>query len=226
MDRAQWLESARNFIAFLEVYWNDRTHAQVTRWSCHFAFFAKAEKQESNYPAILATDIKLRRAYVVQPFEFSFDFYSRRLTEEIYMLRIAESIPRAPPSLNGVGRGGSGDAGNGRTGRGAGPFQGGSGGDASNVVCLLCARRGHFFSSCSYNAFDDGTPLYCRAEGTANLRAIRSGSSLCRLWNIKRAAASCTHDPTARAHLCSFCGNRNHHAFSWTCRRNPPPSAA
>ncbi|KAJ7800427.1 hypothetical protein B0H14DRAFT_3785659 [Mycena olivaceomarginata] len=132
-------------------------------------------------------------------------------SDQIFALRIAESIPRAPPSHisgvsgggggggsggggNSVGRGGGvgrsgrggGDSGNGGTGRGAGPFQGGSGGDASNVVCLLCARRGHFLSTCAHNTFKDRTPVYCRAEGTNNI------------------SASCSHNLTTRAHLCSF----------------------
>jgi hypothetical protein len=255
MDRGQWLEAAQNFVTFLEGHWSDRDHEQVKCWSLHFGFFAQGEKQETNFPAILATDIKLRRAYNAHPFIYSFDYYSRQLMEEIFALCIAESLPHPPPSLggpssggggggngggsnggggNGIGRGGGagrsgrggGDSGNGGTGRGAGPFQGGSGGDTSNVVCLLCARRGHFLSTCTHNTFKDGTPVYCRAEGANNIRAIQSGMTLCRLWNIKCGAASCSHDLTARAHLCSFCGNKNHHAFSWTCRRNPPPTAA
>jgi hypothetical protein len=248
IDCGQWLEAAQNFVTFLEGYWNNREHEQVKHWSLHFAFFAQGEKQETNFPTILATDIKLCHAYNAHPFIYSFDYYSRQLMEEIFALRIAELIPRAPPSLSGLSSGGGGggngggnsvgcgggvghsscgggDSANGGTGRGAGPFQGGSGGDASNVVCLLCARRSHFLSTCTHNTFEDRTPVYCRAEGTNNIRAIQSGTTLCQLWNIKCGAASCTHDLTMHAHLCSFCGNKNHHAFSWTCRCNPPASA-
>jgi hypothetical protein len=246
MDCGQWLEGAQNLVTFLKGYWNNREHEQVKHWSHHFSFFAQIEKQETNFPAIITTDIKLRRAYNAHPFTYSYEYYSRQLMEEIFALRITESIPRTPPSLggpsgsggsrgggNGVGRGGGvgcsgrggGDSGNGGTGRGTSPFQGGSSGDTSNVVCLLCARCGHFLSTCTHNTFEDGTPVYCRAEGTNNIRVIQSGTTLCRLWNIKCAAASCSHDFTARTHLCSFCGNKNHHVFSWTCCRNPPPSA-
>jgi hypothetical protein len=63
MDRGQWLEGAQNFVTFLEGYWNSREQEQVKNWSHHFAFFTQVEKQETNFPAILATDIKLRRAY-------------------------------------------------------------------------------------------------------------------------------------------------------------------
>jgi hypothetical protein len=231
-----------------EGYWNDCEHEQVKHWSHHFAFFTQGEKQETNFPTILMTDIKLHRAYNVHSFTYSFWYYSQQLMAEIFDLRITESILCAPPSLslsrggagsgsggssNGVGHSGgvgcsscgSGDSGNGGTGRGAGPFQGGSSGDASNIVCLLCARCGHFLSTCTHNTFDDGTPLYCRTEGTNNLRVIQSRATLCRLWNIKCGAASCTHDLTTRAHLCSFCGSKNHHTFSWTYCRNLPASA-
>jgi hypothetical protein len=205
MDQGQWLEAVQNFVTFLEGYWSDCDHEQVKCWSHHFAFFVQDEKQETTFPAILTTDIKLRRAYNTHPFTYSFEYYSRQLTEEVFALRIVESIPRAPPSLGGpsgsgggsssggggnsVGRGGrvghsshgGGDSGNGGTGRGASPFQGGSGGDASNVVCLLCAGHGQFLSTCTHNTFEDGTPVYCRAEGTNNIRAIQSGTTLCRL---------------------------------------------
>ncbi|KAJ7696620.1 hypothetical protein B0H14DRAFT_3529727 [Mycena olivaceomarginata] len=68
MDRGQWLEAAQNFVTFLEGYWSDREHDRH----------------------------QLRRAYKAHPFTYSFEYYSRQLMEEIFALRIAESIPRAP----------------------------------------------------------------------------------------------------------------------------------
>ncbi|KAJ7326212.1 hypothetical protein DFH08DRAFT_816563 [Mycena albidolilacea] len=90
MDHWQWLEGVQNFVTFLKGYWSNRDHKQVKHWSRHFAFFAQAEKQETNFLAILATNIKLCCAYNVHPVVFSFEYYSQQLMEEIFNLHIAE----------------------------------------------------------------------------------------------------------------------------------------
>ncbi|TFK59110.1 hypothetical protein BDN72DRAFT_721139, partial [Pluteus cervinus] len=48
------------------------------------------------------------------------------------------------------------------------------------------------------------------------LRAVKSRKEICSLWNIRGGNASCRHDDR-RVHACSFCGDKSHHAFSWTC---------
>jgi hypothetical protein len=99
-----------------------------------------------------------------------------------------------------------------------GPFHEGSGGEAPSTVCLICARRGHYYSACTFNNFEDGSLLFCRVSGN-DVCTVRSNETLYRLWNVKCDKVTCTHD-NLRRHLCSFCSG-GHHAFSWSCQKQP-----
>ncbi|KAJ6570623.1 hypothetical protein DFH09DRAFT_1080179 [Mycena vulgaris] len=127
------------------------------------------------------------------------------------------------PGAAGAG-GCGGNLGGGRGGARGGappPFQGGAGGAAPAPVCLVCARRGHLWKDCTATHFEDNGILYCSVRAP-DTRAVHSHQTLCRAWNAKGAASNCSHDPALRAHVCSYCGSRDHHAFAWSCRRNPP----
>ncbi|KIL71852.1 hypothetical protein M378DRAFT_64604, partial [Amanita muscaria Koide BX008] len=102
------------------------------------------------------------------------------------------------------------------------PFQGGTSSDPSAVVCVICARRGHFWNMCSKSTFDDGKPLVVKVDGK-DIVTIKGRTPICRSWNLKGPAANAcsNHDQDKRAHSCAFCGSSSHHAFSWTCRREP-----
>ncbi|KAJ7340808.1 hypothetical protein DFH08DRAFT_1082302 [Mycena albidolilacea] len=238
MDRAQWTEAAQNYVKFMGIV---GTPEDVARWTSHFGFLVTYEKAEKNFPALLRTDVMLRQAYNMQGFSFKRDFYQEQLNNELVLLRIDKKLklcsaewkpaietrpPATPLSLRRGSRGGGdrGGRGGGSARGGArligkgGPFQEGSGGDASSTVCLICTRRGHYYSACTQNSFEDGSPLFCRISGN-NISTIRSNETLCCLWNVKCDKVSCNHD-NLRRHLCSFCGG-GHHAFSWTCRKQP-----
>lgn len=244
LDRAQWIEAARNYVSFIEEASGDRNSAASTRWNAHFGHFEHVEQAQENFPAILTTDIRLRKKYISLPFVFDPVFYARDLDRAIADMRMGQMEARlgggSSSHSNAGGRGGASGGGNGggrgaapngnRGGRGGGtggggggrpPFQQGNGGDAPPVVCLLCARRGHFWNHCPSTTFDDNTALFGVGRG-ADICSVRSGQALCRAWNAKGPTAACSHDPTQRAHHCTFCGSRDHHAFSWSCRRNPP----
>ncbi|KAK7041249.1 hypothetical protein R3P38DRAFT_2512412, partial [Favolaschia claudopus] len=216
MDGAQWTEAAYNMISFTKKGSPSPAH---TRCNAHFGFFATLQDAGKNFPAIRATDIALRKRYVSTPFAYSRDLYDRELYNEIMEWRIKE--PRQTQLPNGGGRGATpARRARGGGGRGSAPFQKGNAGAASSTVCLVCAVRGHFYSDCNSHSFSDGTPLHCSIRDR-DIRTSGSHETLCRAWNAKGAAAACLHDQTQRVHACSFCGNKNHHAFSWTCRANP-----
>ncbi|KAJ7497704.1 hypothetical protein FB451DRAFT_1359892 [Mycena latifolia] len=233
LDRGQWQEAARNFVTFIEeVHGVDSE--QGKRWNTHFGYFANAEHAEKNYLAILSADMDLQRKYNTHPFTYDRTHYGRQLDLHVQNINLSNlekrlggksgagsgeppRAPRAPPSQHGGGRGGRGGRGG---SRGGPPFQGGNGGEPPATVCLVCGRRGHYFDACTSTTFADNSPVFSSVRDR-DLLAIRSGQTLCRIWNVKGERAGCTHDTTTRAHSCSFCG-KSHHAFSWSCRQNPP----
>ncbi|KAF8803999.1 hypothetical protein BYT27DRAFT_7017997, partial [Phlegmacium glaucopus] len=101
------------------------------------------------------------------------------------------------------------------------PFSQGSGRPSlSNSTCLICAERGHtvFFHQDSPTPvkFLNGKPAWSKCTGRGLVTP--NNSPLCVAWNLQGARSSCSHPKDERAHLCSFCGSKEHHALSWTCR--------
>ncbi|KAJ7090548.1 hypothetical protein C8R44DRAFT_564016, partial [Mycena epipterygia] len=78
LDRAQWHEAARNYVAFVEEVCGADSK-EAARWNAHFGFFDHVDKAEAHYIAILATDIALRLKYSSLPFTFDRSFYTREL---------------------------------------------------------------------------------------------------------------------------------------------------
>ncbi|KAJ7431675.1 hypothetical protein FB451DRAFT_1485857 [Mycena latifolia] len=235
LDRGQWIEASRNYVTFIEEASGGADSPESARWNTHFGYFERVENAQDNYPAILACDIHLRKKYISIPFRFDTVLYAREIDQAVgrMHLRKVESLiasssssgSRSGGDNSGGDRGGAGSASRGRGGRRGGappPFREGNGGDAPAPVCLICARRGHFWNGCSATSFEDNTPLF--GVGRApDICAVRSGQTLCRAWNTKGGAARCSHEAGLRAHICTFCGSRDHHTFAWSCRRNPQP---
>jgi hypothetical protein len=110
MDRGQWLEASRNYVAFLGIIEGEDSVPQI-RWDTHFANFEKLENAEVNFPAILAADVALRKSYVMQPFVFDIDTYRHMLdkcinsmhfdqlrSEFVGTSRFQAEVPRSPPN--------------------------------------------------------------------------------------------------------------------------------
>jgi hypothetical protein len=229
LDRGQFTEAARNYVTFLELVHGADSEI-VQRWHSHFGFFERAEHAQENFPAIRATDVALRKMYSTQPFVFDPPLYSRELDVAIQKLRMTELEARVASASSSRGSAAAAAGAGARGGRGARggargaappPFQGGAGGAAPAPVCLVCARRGHLWKDCTATQFEDNGALFCSVRAP-DIRAVQSGQTLCRAWNAKGASANCSHEAALRAHACSYCGSRDHHAFAWSCRRNPP----
>ncbi|KAF8811592.1 hypothetical protein BYT27DRAFT_7036167, partial [Phlegmacium glaucopus] len=100
------------------------------------------------------------------------------------------------------------------------PFSPGSGrSSSSNSNCLICAERGHtvFFHQDSSQPvkFSNGKSTWskCTSQGLVS----PDNRSLCATWNVQGNRSSCSHPKEERAHMCSFCGSKEHYALSWTC---------
>ncbi|KAF7368675.1 Reverse transcriptase ribonuclease h [Mycena venus] len=224
MDRGRWREAAQNFVSFIEVL-HGVGSVKAKRWEAHFGFFDNVRDAEKNFYAIRATDINLRKIYNAQPFIYTRDHYQKELEKEVTLLRIKEGLAGQQSSapagaysysdLDNGSRGGSSTRGRGRGGgrgcgtgnRGGAPFQEGSGRDPSSVVCLLCAKRGHFYDNCDSTTFADGSPLHCALHGT-DIFTPGSQQTLCRLWNTKGSAANCSHAGRAARTLPALTPNK------------------
>jgi hypothetical protein len=103
-------------------------------------------------------------------------------------------------------------------------FPSGSGRLSSSPTdCLICGERGHdshlHNDSATPVKFKDGKPTWAKHSNHALVTP--DNRVLCIIWNIKGSNAVCAHSKEERAHLCSFCGQKGHHMFSWIC--HPPP---
>jgi len=99
------------------------------------------------------------------------------------------------------------------------PFQAGGGKNSATSTCIVCAERGHsaFAHPPSLTKFTDGKNTWAKVAN--NRICTPDNKEICINFNIG-LSRSCLHG-AERAHVCSFCGSKGHHAFSWTCRPSP-----
>jgi len=218
LSQNEWVEAAANFVSFLETLGNPG-QSQALRWKNHFGFFESRRNASKIFPAIRSLDIRFRKDYTATPFMFDAALYDLELQKTLNQLR----FDQLEEQLSG-GKGGSSSAPSQNKPRtfarqtNNAPFQRRAVSDPSSAVCVICARRGHMFNSCNSSTFDDGSPVISRADGSS-IVTIKGKSQLCRSWNIRGSSSSAcsNHSQDKRLHLCSFCGEKSHHAFSWTC---------
>ena len=103
------------------------------------------------------------------------------------------------------------------------PFQSaGTGQSSAAGFCIICADKDHLLPNHpkDRSKFKDGKPLWSKLDSEGKIRSS-DGQEICIRYNISGRSA-CTgirkHPMQNRAHVCSFCGERSHHALSWTCR--------
>ena len=90
--------------------------------------------------------------------------------------------------------------------------------------CILCADKDHLlpYHPREKTKFTDGKSLWAKVDADGKLRSP-DGQEICIRFNISgRSACSGPrkHSPQNRVHVCSFCGDKSHHALSWTCRQH------
>ncbi|KAM6490910.1 hypothetical protein JOM56_013614 [Amanita muscaria] len=79
----EWSEAARNFIRFYDEIVSDGPFRPSARWDSHFGYFHQREDFVRNFQSILMLDIRMRKDYLAQPFEFSGQHYAFELGEMI-----------------------------------------------------------------------------------------------------------------------------------------------
>jgi len=90
------------------------------------------------------------------------------------------------------------------------------------VCCILCGEKGHPVGE-HYNGNiptkgSDGKAIWAKIINS--LLCTPDGRGICINYNVM-GSRGCTLTKCERAHVCSFCGSKNHHAFSWICRSRP-----
>jgi hypothetical protein len=238
LTHVEWTEAVGNYLRFTQSFDNEKWSS---RWFEHFKYLESREDCIPNFKAIKLVDIKLRKDYCVGPFAFSKPFYNDQIQLQIGELRDAKTAnlkltlsrfdrSGAPfqPSTSRFSRlrafAGQSSSMQPSSSR---PFQARTGGDPSAAVCVICAKKGHVFSNCPSSTFDDRKPLFCKVED-GNLVSIKGKTSICRSWNLRSSdSTACGNHPKDKcAHICSFCGDGTHHAFSWACRQDPSKPSA
>jgi hypothetical protein len=86
--------------------------------------------------------------------------------------------------------------------------------------CVLCADKDHLlpYHPREKTKFADGKPLWAKIDTDGKL-CSPDGQELCIRFNISGRSACSGPKKHAQnhAHICSFCGEKSHHALSWSC---------
>jgi hypothetical protein len=97
-------------------------------------------------------------------------------------------------------------------------FQNGGSKASATSICILCAELGHTLFNHPKDKvpakFPDGKNTWARFVKGRLLSP--DNKELCINFNIK--GQQCAQHNSDRLHLCSFCGSKNHHALSLSCR--------
>ena len=236
IDFGQWHEAAANCYRFQmsrDKNGNAGTYAQW--WSHHFGFFNAQEDKIDMYDAWKYLELKFRREYRTQPTQYNSQYYAaqyelckseKRMRDMFMQMNRSTNATRDDYSRgNFSGNRGTSSFTPRFRGGSSSSFQAGSKRSPLLLCCILCAEKGHPVSDHHNGAvpvptkFSDGKPIWAKIINAA--LCTPDGRTICILFNI-RGNQVCSHNTTdERVHLCSFCGSKNHHAFSWLCRTRP-----
>ena len=232
LDFGEWSEAAQNCFRFHQLQDRDGDAGPyATWWSSHFNFFNSQEDKISQYNAWKDLELKLRREYRTEPTRFDINHYAMKYeaAKNTYDLKllIEKQNPSlltpkdAPPRKEGPFRPSS------RGGKAPSdhhqPFQQGSR-PRHPVCCILCGELDHPISK-HYNdgaaatKFADGKPTWAKILNGGLYSP--NGKEICINFNVRGSTIICSHPEGSRAHICSYCGSKNHHAFGWLCRTRP-----
>ena len=234
LDFGEWSEASENCFRFHQMQDKDGNNGEYARWwSAHFKFFHTQEDKITQYEAWKDLDLKLRREYRTEPTKFDMNHYAMKYeaaktTYELKALIKDQTLSSAKESF----RKDNNYRQPYRGGKSAGPsrdtrnplFPPGS--RSSHLACcLLCGENGHsvgkhYGDGVTPPKFPDGKPTWAKIINS-KLCAPNS-KEICINYNV--GSPNCTHSEGARAHLCSFCGSKLHHAFSWLCRARLSPN--
>nr|DAA01996.1 TPA_exp: putative gag protein [Coprinopsis cinerea] len=87
--------------------------------------------------------------------------------------------------------------------------------------CVVCGVTGHTAKRHDFARaprFRDGREFYVKKVGGSLVQTNAPYKEVCITWNAVGPDARCSHNLDERLHVCSFCGDGQHHALSRTCR--------
>ncbi|KAJ3529834.1 hypothetical protein NMY22_g8836 [Coprinellus aureogranulatus] len=196
------------------------------------------------FSTVLTFDIEMRLTYHRQPFAFQPAWYLDKFNEvRLHVQSLNLSLAATPVTAYGTGllpsefykcgksSSSSSKQSQGYSGSGQAshlntrPFQKGQSDEPRPSHFLVCGNGGHHAKVCRSSAKRDGSQFFTKWDGPNNkLITVNGGYPICSRWNASgRAGTGCSSHSNSAQHSCSFCGKRDHHAFSWTCL--PSPSA-
>jgi hypothetical protein len=230
---SQWTEAAGNMYLFHKERDEDGTcEAHSTWYNDHFCFYTSQDTKDELYDAWKADELKFCQEHWAKYGEFDASRYYQayKLSEKqqemmadirgmiglsapkaSFSATVAKLTPKLTPCSSQP--------------RSSQPFPSGSGRSSSSMPdCLICAERGH---DATQHA-DSTTVIKFKSDGKTvwskyTDRNLLSPDNriICISWNLRGDRGHpCSHKDE-RVHLCSFCGSKNHNAFSWTCRSRP-----
>jgi len=232
IDFGQWHEAANNCYRFQRSRdKNGESGSFALWWSQHFEFFNNQEDKIEMYDAWKSLELRLRQEYRTQPTRFNANYYVAQYemckSEHRMRLEWHQTFSKQPNARDDNPREGSGYRGgrsNSSRSRGGSTssFPAGSRRSSLPVCCILCGEKGHPVSR-HYNGTtptkgSDGKPIWAKIANA--ILCNPEGQSICINFNVM-GSRGCYLTKCERAHVCSFCGSKQHHAFSWMCRTRP-----
>jgi hypothetical protein len=200
-------------------------------WELHFLFFENQHDAEEYYEEWKHVELDLRRERWSYGYAYDAEHYVQRYmtakNNMIQRLRFEEEMNRReskwraqldskPRNRDFVSSGHPSRFNNNK------PFPEAGSRPSVASSCVLCADRSHsvFNHPRDKTKFADGKPLWAKWNG--KILTSPDGRELCLRFNIgggQYCGFYKDRHGDSRLHVCSFCGDRSHHALSWTCKK-------
>lgn len=236
LSLGQWTEAWKNYGTFLN---NLMSKHALSHWLEHYRWIIGQSNFDKDFILYHAFDIKERQSYIHDPCAFDSEAYHHRFQSvrlDIISSLIASLI--TPPS-GGMGHGvfrssSASGACNGfkpydcpaQRADFSRPFPSGTSSPTGLLSCLVCSRAGHCYNVCKFGKFADNTALFAKSSGSG-LVSRQHNIPLCISYNVGGKRVCKGHPPSSNLeHRCSFCGDSNHFALSFSCRLAPTSSLA
>jgi hypothetical protein len=202
-------------------------------WELHFLFFENQHDAEEYYEEWKNVELDLRRERWSHNYAYDPDYYVQRYmtakNNMILRLRFEEEMNRRESKWRTQASAMPSESkfrsrdfpSSGFASRFNRPFPEAGSRPSVPSSCILCADRSHslFTHPRDKAKFSDGKTLW--AKWNNKILSTPDGRELCIRFNIGGNSHCTLKDKhgDARIHACSFCGDRSHHALSWTCRK-------
>ncbi len=199
-------------------------------WRSHFTFFENREDAEEYYDEWKHVELELRRDRWSYGYKYDASHYSQRyMTAKNNMIQrtknredldqlIAKALESRSRTRDFPPRTNFPSGSNPRTTQRS--FQEAGSRSSAPAFCILCADQSHtlFHHPRDKSKFRDGKIIWAKFNN--GRLTSPDGQEICVKYNIggSRYCAKDVKHGDNRVHLCSFCGDKTHHALSWTCR--------